>query len=69
MAKYDDIVDGYQEKQDILRRQIAKLKGQIRRGTAEAGTATVIQRTQRQILDLDQAIARCREKAKGLKAG
>jgi len=65
MAKYDDIVEGYREKQVGLRGQIAKLKGQIKRGTAEAGTAPVIQRAERQIADLDAAIARCREKTKG----
>jgi len=65
MAKYDDIVEGYREKQVGLRGQIAKLKGQIKRGTAEAGTAAVIQRAERQIADLDAAIARCREKTKG----
>src|SRR6476660_8793334 len=36
MAKYDDIVEGYREKQGDLRRQIAKLRGQIRMGSAEA---------------------------------
>ncbi len=61
MAKYDDIVEGYREKQGDLRRQIAKLKG----GSAEAGTAAVIQRAERQIADLEAAIARCREKSKG----
>jgi len=65
MAKYDDIVEGYREKQGDLRRQIAKLKGQIRKGSAEAGTAAVIQRAERQIADLEAAIARCREKSKG----
>ena len=54
MAKYDDIVEeGYREKQVGLRGQIAKLKGQIKRGTAEAGTAAVIQRAERQIADLE----------------
>ena len=65
MAKYDDIVEGYREKQVNLRRQIGKLKGQIRMGSAEAGTAAAIQRAERQIGDLDGAIARCREKSKG----
>ena len=65
MAKYDDIVEGYLEKQASLRRRIAKLKGGIKMGTAEAGTAAVIQRAERQIADLDGAIARCREKTKG----
>jgi hypothetical protein len=65
VAKYDDIVEGYRDKQGDLRRQIAKLKGQIKRGTAGAGTAAVIQRAERQIADLDAAIARCREKSKG----
>ena len=65
MAKYDDIVEGYREKQVSLRRQIAKLKGQVRMGSAEAGTAAMIQRAERQIANLDGAIARCREKAKG----
>ena len=67
MAKYDDIVDGYREKQRGLRRQIAKLKGRIKMGNAEAGTAEMIQRAERQIADLDGAIARCREKATGSK--
>ena len=65
MAKYDDIVEAYREKQGDLRRQIAKLKGQIRMESAEAGTAAVIQRAERQITDLEAAIARCREKSKG----
>ena len=65
MAKYGDIVKGYREKQGDLRRQIVKLKGRIKTGSAEAGTAAVIQRAERQIADLDGAIARCREKSKG----
>ena len=64
MAKYDDIVEGYREKQASLRRQIAKLKGQIKMGSAEAGTAAMIQRAERQIADLDGAISRCHEKSK-----
>ena len=65
MAKYDDIVEGYREKQADLRRQIAKLKGQVKMGTAETGTAEAIRRIQRQVIDLDGAIARCREKTEG----
>ena len=65
MAKYDDIVEGYQDKQGDLRRQITKLKGQVKMGTAESGTAEAIQRIQRQVIDLEGAIARCREKSKG----
>jgi hypothetical protein len=65
MAKYDDIVESYRDKQADLRRQISKLKGQISRGSAKAGAAAVIQRAERQIADLDAAIARCREKSKG----
>ena len=61
MAKYDDIVESYQDKQADLRRQIAKLKGQISKGSYKAGTAAVIQQVERQIADLDAAIARCRE--------
>ena len=41
MAKYDDIVEGYRDKQGDLRRQIARLKSQIRMGSAEAGTYPV----------------------------
>jgi hypothetical protein len=63
MATYDDIADGYRDKQASLRRQIAKLKGAIKMGTAEAGAAAAIQRAERQIADLEGAIARCREKA------
>lgn len=65
MAKYDDIVESYRDKQAGLRRQIAKLKGQVKMGTAETGTAAAIQRIQRQVIDLDEAVARCREKTKG----
>ena len=63
MAKYDEIVEGYREKQGDLRRQIAKLKGQAKMGTADQrATMEAIQRIERQIADLEKAIARCREK-------
>jgi superfamily I DNA and RNA helicase len=65
MARYDDIIEGYQEKQATLRRQIAKLRaGQKAAGAQTNGVdAATIHRTERQIADLDKAIARCREKA------
>ena len=66
MAQYDDIIEGYRDKQATIRRQIAKLRAMEKlaggKTNSPAATAT-IQRAERQIADLDNAIARCREKA------
>jgi predicted nucleic acid-binding Zn-ribbon protein len=69
MAKYDEIVEGYREKQGDLRRQIAKLKGQAKMGTADQrATMEAIQRIERQIADLEKpsrdAVRRGRLQAK-----
>jgi hypothetical protein len=68
MAQYDDIIDGYRDKQAAIRQQIAKLRAMEKLAGGETNnpvaTAT-IHRAERQIADLDNAIARCREKSLG----
>jgi hypothetical protein len=68
MAQYDDIIDGYRDKQAAIRQQIAKLRAMEKLAGGQpnnpVATAT-IHRAERQIADLDNAIARCREKALG----
>ena len=65
MAQYDDIIDGYRDKQAAIRRQIATLRAmeKLTGGQTDNPVATAtIHRAERQIADLDDAIARCGEK-------
>ena len=64
MARYDDIVEGYQEKQAALRRSIEKLEAGRVKGRGIGGSDTAIQKNQREIVELNAAIARCREKSR-----
>ena len=68
MEQYKRLSDGYKQKQVALRGQISALKaGRIRAGGKGIGTdtAAAIRRTERQIADLDRAIARCHGEAQG----
>ena len=63
---YEKMIEGYQRKQVDLRRQISVLKsGKLGAGGQKIGTdtAATIRRTERQIADLDRAIAKCHAKA------
>jgi hypothetical protein len=68
MEEYKKLIEGYRQQQVRLRGQISALKT---RKTGAGGqrtgkdTAAAIRRTERQIADLERAIARCREKATG----
>jgi hypothetical protein len=65
MDRDNKIIAGYRRKQADLRRQIILLKsGKMGAGgkAIGIGTSAAIQRTERQITDLDRAIVRCREK-------
>ena len=68
MAQSDDIIEGYHHKQAAIRHQIAKLRAMQKLAGGQTdnlvATATV-HRLERQIDDLDNAIARCREKTLG----
>jgi hypothetical protein len=57
MQQYEKLVERYQLRQAKLRKQIASLKA-ARPGTH---TAPAVQRIERQVTDLERAIARCRE--------
>jgi len=64
---YEKMIEGYRRKQVDLRRQISVLKsGKLGVGGQKIGTdiAATIRRTERQIADLDRAIAKCHAKAK-----
>jgi hypothetical protein len=66
MGQYEKLIEDYQQKQVRLRGQISVLKsGKLGAGGQKIGTdtAATIRRTERQIADLDRAIARCGEKA------
>jgi hypothetical protein len=66
MGQYEKLIEGYQRKQVGLRGQISALKARkMAAGGQKTGTdtAAAIRRTERQIADLDRAIAKCREKA------
>jgi hypothetical protein len=66
MEDNNKVIEGYQQKQVRLRGQISALKARkMRAGGQRIGpdTAAAIPRTERQIADLDRAIAKCREKA------
>ena len=65
MDQYEKLIERYQQQQGRLRGQIHSLKaGKIGDAGQMIGTdtAATIRRTERQIADLDRAIARCREK-------
>ncbi len=65
MDRYKKLIERYQQQRGRLRGQIHALKaGKMGADGQMIGTdtAATIRRTERQIADLDRAIARCREK-------
>jgi hypothetical protein len=68
MRKSEDLIKGYEQHQIKLRGQISALKarktGAINPRT-KADAEAAVRRIERQISDLDKAIAKCREKALG----
>jgi hypothetical protein len=67
MQKYEKLIEGYQQQQVKLRAQISALRARKMGASRkiEGDAAAAIRRTERQIADLDRAIAKCREKALG----
>jgi hypothetical protein len=68
MEDYKKTIEGYQRQQIRLRGQINALKARkMGTGGQKIGTdtAATLRRTERQIADLDRAIARYREKTTG----
>src|SRR5262249_17168591 len=65
MAQYDDIIASYLEKQAALRAQLRLLRaGEKRPGQRmRSAEQAAIQRMEREIRDLEDAIARCRGRA------
>jgi hypothetical protein len=68
MRKSEDLIKGYEQDQIKLRGQISALKARKVGATnprIEADAEAAVRRIERQISDLDKAIAKCREKALG----
>ena len=64
MERYKKLIQGYERQQTRLRARISSLKaGRVAKGDKLAGEDPVvtIRRTERQIVDLERAIAKCRE--------
>jgi cob(I)alamin adenosyltransferase len=68
VERYRKMIERYEQQQVKLRGQISMLKaGTMRAGSKRGATANAaaIRRIERQIADLERAIARCREKVQG----
>jgi len=59
---YRKIINGYEHRQVKLRAQISSLKRGKLMKTLGTDVAATIRRTERQIVDLERAITRCRAK-------
>jgi len=57
---YQRMIEGYEHQQVKLRAQISSLKRGKLSKTLGTNTAAVIRRTERQIMDLERAITKCR---------
>ena len=63
MQRHEKMIQGYEKKQVKLRQKIRLLQAvNLKSGGGKTDTMAIIQRTERQIADLEKAIVRCREK-------
>src|SRR5262245_33968275 len=70
MQQDDTLLQGHRKRQAWLQQQIRLLKaGRLKCGGSEPLTLAVIRRTQRQVADLDRAIARLRGKRPEARTG
>lgn len=70
MEQHETLLQSHQKRQAWLQQQIRLLKaGSLRCGNSEPLTLAVIRRAERQVADLDRAIARLRGKKTGSETG
>jgi hypothetical protein len=62
MEPHEKRIQGYKKRQVELRQQVGRLKAGRLKSGGEAQTAAVIQRTERQISDLERVIVRLGER-------
>jgi hypothetical protein len=67
MGRHEETIRSYQKRQVELRQQVRRLKAGRLGSGGEAQTTAVIQRTERQIADLERAIRKTWRKRTGVK--